>query len=163
MLFNSIKESIHNRNNYIKTEGKAYYYSKQILVPTLIIQSILCIVCFLFFFEGWIGFLGGISYLFFILYKLSVEIIPRLLYNVPLFIVKKDELYYTKQKKWYNLTSANVVIFEDGRHNTFGTLKITEGNSDIGIKENLWYISDDELLKAHLRKIKNVDSLDEDE
>ena len=79
----------------------------------------------------------------------------KIIFKNPIFILKGNQLFYTKSEKWYDLSKCKVYESIGGRC-SMTTLNVV-GNTgyDNSIDEQYFYIKDDGLLRKKLKPYLN--------
>ncbi len=75
----------------------------------------------------------------------------KLIYKNPIFIINRNQLYYTKTEKYYDLIKCDLDEAFVGKYNFSMTLRLTDHTTDETIRENFWYIEYDGELRAILK------------
>lgn len=162
-MFNTIKKAIELSKKDLNIEGRMFYYSAQttIIAASVLIALIIVLVTSIVNYQDY----------FLLALTIVVSILPlKWLYNtlhkfiyigygLPLFIIKDNQLYYTKTGTWFDLENSNIFKTAVFRSNFSGTLVIEENQTLNKLEENFWFIEYDDELKELLCRIKKTDSL----
>lgn len=151
----TLKNTLEQNRKVVIPEGRIFYYSK-IAIAISLVKYLSCI-----FLGGYMVTVGEIKSIIIslLLFSYSVyfiikEVLPRLMYKNPLFMLKGQMLYYTRAGRWYDLSNKQFYSFSAHKNNYSLTLRVLPE-----IEEDFWYIASSAELKHLLRKIKSPDGL----
>lgn len=150
-MFKNIKSTLLlNKKNFDHVEGKRFRYSPQIIWLSAIVLFIAVIMNIIFAIHD-PGFLwGGILCSAIFLYIL-LNMFHKLIFKNPIFIINKNQLFYTKNEKWYDLQKC--IVYEEYRvHSYYRALRVTNIEEDDMFEEPYWYIEYDDELKKIIAK-----------
>lgn len=162
MINNFTKTLKINNKNFDEIKGQRFYYSSWTTwITAIIFFSILVLFIYSLFTSLTLGILWILGILVSLYYFLQV--LYKVIYKNPIFIINGNQLFYTKTEKWYDLTQCDVSVSYIGQFNFTGTLIVKSGNGKTffdddywSFDENYWLIEfDDDLKKIMERYYKN--------
>lgn len=155
IIFKKIRQTLELNKKTIDYPGKKFYYSPQITKFTcfMLIAFMLVAIWNLFANKDLYSILVMIGIGYFL-----INMIHKLLFKNPIFIINGDQLYYTKMDQWFDLKETIIYETHMGKNNFWGTLVIETQKWEKHVHENLWYIEYDKdlikLLYKYLKKNK---------
>jgi hypothetical protein len=139
-----------NKKNFDHIQGRKFFYSPQMCWLTFIVQTLVLLLYIYFLFTDsnltvlWI--VGLLIFLY-----LPIHMFHKLIYKNPIFIINRNQLYYTKTEKYYDLIKCDLDEAFVGKYNFSMTLKLTDHATKETIRENFWYIEYDGELRTILK------------
>lgn len=151
MFKNITKTLLLNKKNFDHIEGKRFYYSPQTTWLTAIFLFAWLVLSVYFIIVESEDILLGIICFCAFFYLLS-NMLHKVIFKNPIFIINGSQLFYTKNEMWYDLTKCEVDEEFIGRYNYYKTLTVKTKERDNSFKESYWYIEYDNDLKRAMKK-----------
>lgn len=149
-LFKNIRTAIKINKEPFQIEGRKFYYSPQTTTITLII--LLIVISFFVWQIVSTEYILLDCFSILMLTYFIVNMLHKVIFKRPVFVLVENKLYYSKMGIWLNLEDCYINDDIVGKFNWSGTLTIECEKSDVIIQENLWYIEYDDELKKYLKK-----------
>lgn len=143
---------VQNKRTF-QIEGQKIYYSHSLLLMFLvwnILMFVFSVFGIIWFYVDYIPVFGLILVL--TVRNLIENIIPKFLYKNPIFIINKEELFYTKTEISYNLQNCEVKFLRK-LHFNFRFFTILEDGVEV-ISESFLFIKNSGEFKRQIGNIK---------
>lgn len=162
LILYQLRTTLYINSKTYTDNGIYFFYSKTSLTISLLINLLLISFGIYLLIGYGISLATILSSAFLILFELLIsitDVIPRLLYKNPIFIISDKSLFCTKNEITYDLTTSHFIKYKAYRQLFFNHIRIQKHDKTKKINEDLLWIKNARSLSAEICKRKGVDRL----
>jgi uncharacterized membrane protein len=159
LLLYQLRTTLYINSKTYTDDGKYFYYSKITLTISLLINiAIISFGVYLLIGYDIDPSMILVSLIFILLPLLFAitDVIPKLLYRNPIFIISNTSLFYTKNETTYDINTSHFIKYKAYRQFFFNHIRIQQRDRTKKINEDLFDIKNARTFCAEICKIKGV-------